>query len=168
VLAATSVQYAIEHLSDGLWQELHPLLEAHWHEVAHYDDIALNPHLDAYERIEKSGCLRIYTARAAAPAPDRGRLIGYLAVFVQPSLHYADRMFANQDVLFVDPLHRGSRCGVDLIRFAHDKLKAEGVSVLFQHVKARSDLNVGPMLERLLGYELVDQIYAVRLDREKG
>ncbi len=159
MLAATSVDYAVEHLSDALWSELSPLLEAHWHEVAHYDDIPLAPDVDMYAKVEASGGLRVYTARRL------GRLVGYLAVFVSPSLHYATTKMANQDVLFVDPAFRGSRCGVDLIRFAHGKLRDEGVVVLFQHIKHRSDINVGPMLVRLLGYEHVDEIYAVRLDR---
>ncbi len=168
MLASIAVAYAVETLSDGLWSELQPLLEAHWHEVAHYDDLPLNPHVDGYERVAAMNALRIYTARTTAPEKDRGRLIGYLAVFIQPSMHYSDHLFASQDVLFVDPLHRGSRCGVELIRFAHEKLREEKVTVLFQHVKHRSDLNIGPVLTRLLGYEHVDDIYAVRLDREKG
>lgn len=168
MLATTNVDYAIEHLSEALWEEVQPLLESHWHEVAHYADIPLKPNRDLYQRIDQTGGLRVYTARTAVPAGDRGRLIGYLAVFVSHSLHYADHLMANQDVLFVDPLHRGSRCGVDLIRFAHERLREEGVSVLFQHVKHRSDINIGPMLTRLLGYEHVDDILAVRLDLKKG
>lgn len=166
MLAAISVDYATEHLCDGLWEEVAPLLESHWHEVAHYDDIPLSPDRDAYRRVEASGCLRVYTARLGSPAPDRGRLIGYLAVFVHPNLHYSSSLCANQDVLFIDPAHRGSRAGVNLIKYAHDQLRSEGVQVLSQHVKARSDINVGPMLKRLLHYDLVDEIWAVRLDRE--
>ncbi len=166
MLAATAVAYATEQLTDGLWDELAPLLEAHWHEIAHYDDIVLRPDREMYAKIQAAGGLRIYTARTAAPSQDRGRLIGYLCCFVNRSLHYADHLFANQDVLFIDPLHRGSRAGVGLIQFAHEQLRTEGVSVIFQHVKAKADINIGPVLVRLLKYSLVDEVYAFRLDQE--
>lgn len=166
MLTAAAVTYSREVLDGGLWDEIAPLLEAHWHEVAHYPDLALAPRRDLYEKIADAGNLRVYTARVDA-GPTRGRLVGYLAALVTPSLHYAPHVYAQQDVLFVDKSHRGSRVGVDLIRFAHDQLRAEGVTALYQHVKHRSDLNVGPMLERLLGYEHVDDIYAVRLDRSR-
>jgi GNAT superfamily N-acetyltransferase len=166
MLASTAVAFAVEKLSDSLWDELQPLLEAHWHEVAHYEDIPLEPHKDLYRFMDEKGTIRIYTARTQAPSPDRGRLIGYLAVFVAPCLHYASKIMATQDVLFVDVTHRGSRTGVDLIRFSHERLREEGVSIISQHVKHRSDINIGPMLGRLLGYEHVDDIWAFRLDKE--
>jgi GNAT superfamily N-acetyltransferase len=162
VLAAAAVTYQRETLSDALWSEVSPLLGAHYAEIAHYQDIALEPNRDAYARLQGNGGLRIYTART----PD-WRLIGYLCVVVSTSLHYASHLFASQDVLYVDKAHRGQRTGVDLIRFAHDQLRSEGVSVLFQHVKHRSDINIGPMLGRLLGYEHVDDLWAVRLDQER-
>ncbi len=162
MLATASVAYAREPLSETLWGEIIPLLQAHYEEVAHYKDLPLDPAVAIYERIESTGGLRIYTARACADAS----LIGYLVCFVAPSLHYSGSIFANQDILFVAKEHRGSRIGVDLIRHAHELLRAQdNVQVLFQHTKAKSSLNIGPMLTRLLGYELVDEIYAVRLDR---
>lgn len=164
MLAVSSVAYAAERLSESLWTELMPLLQAHWHEVAHYDDIPLDPDRERYEQMDAMGTLKVYTARTEAPSPDRGRLIGYLACFVARSLHYKSSIFATQDVLFVHPDHRGSRTGVGLIAFAHSQLRGEGVQLIFQHVKARGDLNVGPMLERWLGYQKIDEVYGKRLD----
>jgi len=160
VLASATVAYQREKLSDALWSELAPLLADHWHEVAHYPDLRLAPDRERYQRIEDSGALRIYTARAET------KLVGYLAVFVSQSLHYRQALFANQDVLYVDPKFRGSRAGVGLIRFAHDDLRRMGVTVIYQHVKHKSSINVGPMLGRLLGYEHVDDLWAKRLDKE--
>lgn len=160
MLATSTVAYQNEKLSDALWDELMPLLADHWHEVGHYPDLALNPNREKYRQIESVGMLRIYTARAGT------RLVGYLAAFIAPSLHYSPTLMANQDVLYVDPAYRGSRAGVSLIRFAHDRLRHEGVSVIFQHVKHKAAINIGPMLTRLLGYEHVDEIYAKRLDKE--
>lgn len=159
MLATRSAVYATEALSDALWDEVSPLLAKHWHEVAHWKDVPLKPDREAYQRITDAGQLRVFTARVD------GRLVGYLAIIIVGSLHYSVRM-AQQDVLFVDPSSRGTRIGVELIRYAHDALRADGVALLLQHVKARADLNVGPMLVRLLGYELVDEIYGIRLDRE--
>ncbi len=167
MLAATAVSYSVEQLTDGLWDELAPLLEAHWHEIAHYDDIALKPDRAKYDQIQAGGTMRIYTARTTVPAKDRGRLIGYMACFVNRSLHYADHTFATQDVLFVDPLHRGSRAGVGLILYAHELLRAEGVTAIYQHTKAKASVNIAPILTRLLGYEVVDQVLAYRLDRSE-
>lgn len=160
MLAATAVSYATESLTDALWAELAPLLQQHADEIAHFRDLPLAPDFATYARIQANGGLRCYTARL------NGQLIGYLAIFVSRSLHYSASIFANSDVLYIDPAHRGSRAGVGLITYCHDQLRAEGVTVLTQHVKARKDINVGPMLERLLGYEKVDELYAIRLDRE--
>lgn len=161
MLTASTLTYQQEILDDALWYEVQPLLFEHYDEIAHYKDIPLDPDHEGYVHIQAVGMLRIYTART-----DTDKLIGYLAVFVTPNLHYRSVKSANQDVLFLHKSHRGSRAGIELIRFAHRSLKAEGVCVLMQHVKARADLNIGPMLGRLLGYERIDEVWGVRLDRE--
>lgn len=162
-LVATSVAvYATENLTDSLWGELVPLLEQHYDEVAYHKDIPLDPDRAGYERIASCGALRIYTARVD------GRLIGYMVCFVSRSLHYKSKIFANQDILFIDKLYRGTRIGVDMIRYGQQHLRSDDrVDLLFQHTKAKPELNIGKMLKRLLGYEIVDEIYAVRLDLEK-
>jgi GNAT superfamily N-acetyltransferase len=165
MLSTIEVTYQTECLSDALWSELLPLLQAHYAEVAHHQDLALNPDRARYASIEAVGMLRIYTARSCTADKSVGKMVGYLAALVAPSLHYAPHVFANQDVLFVAPEQRGSRLGVNLIRYAHDCLRAEGVTLLMQHTKAKQGLNIGRMLQRLLGYELVDEIWCKRLDR---
>ncbi len=160
MLAAIVVSYQTEVLSTALWVELMPLLRAHAHEVAHYPDLPLDPDMETYAKIEATNGLRVYTAR------HEGALVGYLAFFVHRSLHYSGSVFAHSDVLYVDPAHRGTRTGVALIRYAHEQLKAEGVTVCFQHVKHTGALNIGPMLQRFFGYEHVDDLLAIRLDRE--
>lgn len=140
-----------------LWPELEPLLEAHWREVAHYQDIGLEPDKDAYAEHEQAGALRCFTAR------DAGRLVGYAFFFVRPNMHYRGSLQAWQDVLFLHPDYRG-RAGVTLIRVAETRLRAEGVQVVYHHAKRTN--RVGELLGRL-GYELVDEIYAKRLDKNK-
>lgn len=162
MLATVPVLYRQEDLTDDLWAELMPLLEQHYEEIAHFKDIPLAPDREKYAQIQANGSLRVYTARTV----DADKLVGYLAVFVQPHLHYSTSLNASQDVLYVRPDQRGSRTGLNLIKFAHDQLRTEGVSVFYQHVKHREDLNIGPMLGRFLGYEQVDEVWAVRLDKE--
>jgi GNAT superfamily N-acetyltransferase len=140
----------------GLWGEIAPLLRAHWREIAHYQDIPLEVNQGGYEQVEAAGKLRAYTARSGD-----GALIGYAVYIVGPNLHYSSSIQAKQDVLFVLPERRKSTVGLRLIKFADDQLRAEGVQVVYQHSKVAHD--IGPVMLRC-GYELVEHIYARRLD----
>ncbi len=135
--------------------EIKPLLEAHYAEIAHYKDIPINCDFDAYLRLEAAGRLRIYGIRVDAI------LIGYAIFTVAKSLHYSGSLQAHQDVLYLDPAYRKGRVGLRFIQFCDSQLQADGVQVVFHHVKAAH--NFGPMLERM-GYELIDHIYGRRLD----
>ena len=148
--------FARERMHD-LWPELEPLIREHWLEVAHYLDIPLDPDRDAYNAMEDAGAVRAYTARI------KGVLVGYVIYFVRPNLHYSGSKQAVQDVLFIAPEHRGG-LGFRLLRWSHERLRDEGVQVVYQHVKVKPGLNFGPVLERM-GYELIDNIYGKRLDK---
>lgn len=126
----------------------------HYNEISHYKDIKLEPDLEAYIALEKQGVLRVFTARA-----NNGTLIGYAVYFIRRNLHYKSSLQAVQDILFLMPTHRGS--GGRLIRYCDEELKKENIQVVYHHIKAAH--NFGPLLERL-GYQLVDLIYAKRLD----
>lgn len=161
MLASIACEFAVEHFTEAFWAEILPLLEANHDEVSYFQDFPLDPAKDAYQAIDEHGGIRIYTARSF------GTLHGYMVVFVNPSLHHRSIRMAALDVVYVDPLQRGSRMGVDLIRFAHDRLREEGVSVIFQHVQKRGDLNIGPLLKWHFGYAEVDAVFALRLDRKE-
>ena len=139
-----------------IWAEAQPLLVAHWREIAHYQDIELAPEFSVYEVAEQHGNLRCYTARAGT------KLVGYAVFFVRHNPHYRNSLQAVQDVLFVLPEHRKGMAGVRLIRHAEQSLKAEGVQVVYHHVKRTNQ--VGRLLGRL-GYDLVEEIYSKRLDK---
>jgi len=141
--------------AESIFDEIRPLIIEHYEEIAHYQDIPLDPDWDAYAAASRAGNIRVFTARAG------GRLIGYAVFFVRMNLHYKSSLQAVQDILFVHPDHRGQ--GLRLIRYADRYLKAEGVQVVYQHIKAAH--NFGPALERM-GYELMDLIYSKRLDKE--
>lgn len=134
-----------------------PLFEKHFKEVSHFQDIPLNIDLDTYQLIDANGALRIFTAR------QDGELVGYAVFFVKLNPRYSTSLQANQDILFINPSCRAKGFGQNLIAFCDEQLKAEGVQVVYQHVKATPKLNFGPLLERM-NYELVDLIFAKRLN----
>ncbi len=150
-----SVVFARETLTDALWAEALPLLQKHWREVAHFQDIPLDPDRERYDAIDRSGLQRFYTARASG-----GLLIGYASFVVAANLHYQTSVQAVQDVVYIHPDFRGGT-GYRFIAWCDEQLKAEGVQAVYHHVKAAH--NFGPLLERQ-GYDLVDLIYAKRLD----
>jgi len=151
------MQFQKEQFSAHLFDELLPLLTAHYKEIAHHQDIPLEPSIEGYQAAQDMGALRIFTARTR----DEGDLVGYAVYFVRHNLHYRSSLQAAQDILFVRPDSRG--VGARLIKWCDEQLKAEGVQLVLHHVKAAH--NFGPMLERM-GYELVDLIYTKRLDKE--
>lgn len=153
-VAQASAVFALEKITD-LWAELRPLLEAHYHEIAHFKDIPLDPNVDDYATAEANGRYRFYTARVD------GELVGYVGFLCGPALHYRNSLQAGEDVIFVRPDMRKSGLGSGLLRFAHADLKACGIEVVWHHVK-----KAHPELGRLLehdGFELVDLMYARRL-----
>ena len=137
--------------------ELEPLFEKHWEEIAHYKDIPARPDYPTYLAADAGGFLRLYTART-----EDGVMIGYAVFFVRYNIHYMDSLQAMQDLLFVHPDYRKGRVGIKLIQFCDDQLRADGVQVVYQHVKLNHDF--GPLLKRL-GYEPVEMIHGKRLDR---
>ncbi|MHB1098113.1 MAG: GNAT family N-acetyltransferase [Burkholderiales bacterium] len=139
-----------------LLDEARPLFEAHYKEIAHYQDIPLDINDAAYCQLEESGLLRCFTARY------NGELVGYCVFVVKRNPRYQTSLQANQDILYMDKSRRGALFGKRLLDYCHARLQAEGVQVVYQHTKAaRSE---GRFME-LMGYELVDYIYAKRLDR---
>lgn len=141
-----------------LWNEIPPLLKDHWQEIAAFKDIPLNPNVESYCSLEDAGMLRCYTVR------NNAELIGYSIFVVNFNPHYQDSLQANEDVIFVHPGHRKGRVGLMLIRYCEQELKKEGVQVLYHHAKAAHP-KLGSILERC-GYQLMDKIYAKRLDLE--
>lgn len=136
--------------------ELKPLLQKHYLEIAHYQDIPLDPDFGQYVKSEEIGMLRCFTAR-----DETSKLCGYAIFFVRKNLHYRSSLQAVQDILFLSPEHRNAGFGARFISFCDSELKKESVQAVYHHVKEAH--NFGPLLEKI-GYKLVDLIYARRLD----
>lgn len=135
---------------------LEELLERHYHEIAHFKDIALDIDWPAYEQCEALGKLRCFAARVEED------LIGYVGYLVNHNPHYKGSLQAVQDVLYLAPERRGLFAGSRLIAYADRCLAAEGVQVVYHHTKAAFPID--SVLKRN-GYELVDTLWAKRLDR---
>lgn len=145
-------------LAGNLLEEIKPLLEMHWKEIAHYPDILLDPDYATYLKMEDAGLLRCFTVRL-----DR-ILTGYLVYFLYPNIHYKSSRQAVQDILYVRPDRRGMMLGKRLIEFAREELTNEKVQVEYQHIKAKHKDTLGRLLEHT-GSELMDLVYTKRLDR---
>ncbi len=141
------------------FDEAIPLLRRHWQEIAHYPDIPLDPDVAKYHALDDADALRVFTARLD------GKLVGYAVFFVNRNLHYRSSVQAVQDVIYVDPDHRRSTIGLKLLRYCEDALRMEGVQAIYHHVKAAHPA-LGKIVERM-GYEIVDVIYARRLDAKR-
>lgn len=150
------MHFSREIVCPDFFAELMPLLDKHYLEIAHFKDIQLKPNFTRYIDLEKAGVFRMYTAR-----DELQKLVGYAAYFMNFNLHYSDSLQAVQDVIYVEPSKRGYGMGKEFIAWCDEQLRHEKVQAVYHHVKAKHSF--GPMLESL-GYQLVDLIYARRLD----
>ena len=147
--------YQREQLTEALISEVTPLISKHYKEIAHYQDIPLNPNWDQYLAIQENNASRLYTAR-----DDNGVIIGYACFFVRHNPHYSTSLQAVNDVIFIDKERRGF--GREFIAWCDEQLRADGVQVVYHHIKFAHDWS--PILRRM-GYEEQDKIMSRRLDR---
>jgi hypothetical protein len=153
-----------ENACEELFAEIGPLLERHYKEIAHYQDIELNPNYARYLELERGGALRIFTARMGGKDSS---LIGYAVFFVTRNMHYQDSLQALQDIIYIEKSTRGVGIGKSFINWCDTQLGMEGVQVVHHHVKKQHEKPFGPLLESL-GYNLVDLIYCRRLDSARS
>ena len=144
------IDFSQQAFSEALFMESLPLLVKHYEEISYFKDIPLNPDFEKYARVARAGALRIFTARKF------GDLIGYAVFLVQESMHFSQSYQAVQDVLFIDPEHRGF--GHRFILWCDKQLQKEGVEVIYHTTSKRSE-RLGLLLEKL-GYEEVGNVYA--------
>jgi hypothetical protein len=137
-----------------IWDDLIPLMHAHYEELAPYKDVPLDPDKDFFVRADEQGMIRVYSAREA------GVLVGYAVYFVRRDIHYKSIKLAQQDLIFVLPARRG-RFGIKFIRWCEEQLRGEGVNLIMCHTKMGADF--GGVFERL-GYAAIDKIFYRRLD----
>ena len=146
-----TVEYNVEKSVDCL-EEIKPLLESHYKEVAMYQDkIDLNPDYDKYQTLCDSDLLHIVTAR------DEDVLVGYFISILVPHLHYKDHMYALNDIVFIAAEYRNAKFGLSLFKYAEEALKDKGVSVMIIHMK--TSLPFDSLCEGL-GYDYAERSYS--------
>jgi L-amino acid N-acyltransferase YncA len=125
---------------------------AHWEEVAaDREHISLDPDLDRYAQMERSGTLHLITARML------GELVGYSVWIVGPHLHHRSTMFGVSDMYWLRPDCRKGMAGVRLIRESVRYLKSLGVRKIvstFQPCRALDAFYVR------LGFEQAERVYS--------
>lgn len=145
------IEYNVEFLSMCL-EELKPLLTEHWEEIAlNKDKIKLNPNYKQYLDLEKAGMCHTVIARKDS------KVIGYYISFIVDHMHYQDHKFAMNDIMFLHPDHRGGRTAMKLIKFAEERLRKLGVSVMTMHMK--TDFPFEP-LAQACGFNKVEYNYS--------
>ena len=144
-----------EYLTDELIAELTPLLKAHAKEICPYDDFEFNPDWATYRFFQDNDKMKAFVAR------EDGKVMGYLAYMLFHNLHFKDIQQAVQDVLYINPTHRGKMLGMKLIKYADGVMKFNGVHVVMQHVTKQNEF--GPILERI-GYHHEESVYDRRLN----
>lgn len=151
------IEYVHEKVDDVV-NEITPILEEHWEEVAvNKEVIKLNPDFNAYRTLETAGNLALFTAR------DEGVLVGYFVVIANYNPHYKDHIFAINDVIYLKPEYRGTMVGSELISYAEKRLKEAGTSVLV--INTKTHIPFDSVLSRL-GYTHVENTYSKVLKEE--
>jgi GNAT superfamily N-acetyltransferase len=143
--------YAVETYAQVI-NEIKPLLEAHWHEIAHFkDSIKFSPNYAIYESLFAKRGLLICTARDSDNS-----LCGYSIFFLIRHPHYKDDIQAVNDIIYLKPELRGKAAGGHLIQFSEAMAKEWGARWITWHVK--DHFNFGPHLANI-GYSLIEHTY---------
>ena len=148
------ITYQAESI-EKILDELKPLLEKHWEEVAWYkEDIKLNPDYDRYLQLDLMGLIHAVTVR------DDGKLVGYNINFINNHPHYKDHTYAVNDIIFLSPEYRKPGLASTLILITEKLLKEIGVSVVTIHMK--TDHTFEGLMDHT-GFERQEYIYSKKL-----
>ena len=138
---------------DTLYPELYGLMEKVWKEVDGRAGLKeMKPDIESYQALTDAGIYRPYTIRT-----DDKKLIGFIGVFVQKSLH-CDGIDAVTDYMYIEPKYRGE--GSKLLKLIEDDLREDGIYTFSFVTKA--GLDSGHLAENL-GFDLYEKIYKKRL-----
>jgi GNAT superfamily N-acetyltransferase len=134
------------------YEELYPLFEEHYHEIAMYQDkIELDVDYDRYKLFEDLESLFTVIAR-----DDNDNIIGYSVYIINTHLHYKSTLVAVNDIIFLDPAYRKGGLGKQMVDFCDAELKKRGVHLITLHMKtfaAFEELAVAS------GYDKAEYIY---------
>jgi len=124
------------------------MLRDHYEELAQFKDSdVLEPDTERYLRIEAAGLLLFLVAESD------GYPVGYSVSILANNLHYSATIVMQNDVLYVDRVHRHGRLGLQLIRATEKIAKESGAHRMIWHAKKDTPLD---MLLPKLGYQVLD------------
>src|SRR5258706_6612836 len=128
-----NVRFGWEHCArlfkePNLWE----LLNEHWRELSIPGGLTpeLDPDFDGMIRLENEGRVFVWAAR------DGDKLVGYIAFFVQPHIHYKSTLHAIEDLFLLSKPYRNGLAGYRMFKTALAALEEMGVQRVFCHTKA--------------------------------
>lgn len=145
------IRFSVETYDDVI-DEIKPLLDWHWEEVAIYKDkIKFKADYSKYEDMQDSGHLHIVTVR------DEDMLVGYFISFLMDHPHYSDHKYALNDILYLHPDYRHADVACGMFEYAEKDLKSKGVSVMVVHMKTQFPFKT---LCEVQGFEMAEYNYS--------
>jgi len=136
----SDVVYAIEKLHQFRRDADH-LLAEHYQELTSFPEMPLDPNWDLYNQLETEDRLFIYTARID------GEIVGYAwFMCLKAHPHYKSLSWAGNDIIRINPDHRGKGVAKGLFDFFEADLKRRGYKVIAVRSKT-SFPQLGKMLD---------------------
>jgi GNAT superfamily N-acetyltransferase len=142
--------------SEHLPQAKH-LLDQHYDElVADKALMVLNPDIPTYQMMERAGMM------LSLGLFDGDELVGYSINIISKNLHYADLTMCQNDLLYLQPAHRGAQAGIFLIHATEEAAYGHGANIMLWHAKENTAL--AHLLPKL-GCRVLDVMYAKELGK---
>lgn len=139
------IEVKIAKLVDHL-EELAPKLASHWSEVEQdKDQVTLDPDFVSYLKLEEAGYLMLVICTS------NECIVGYMWDLIHTNLHY-NKLYAVNDVVYVDPRYRGYGIMHKMNQVAEDNLIKRGVVARTINLKSKQSDTVD-------GYTSIETVY---------
>lgn len=104
------------------------IFKSHCKEVLNLG-LVLDPNLEAYSRLQDSGSLIFLTATID------GEVVGYCSYIISQSLHFKDKTYCVQDLLYVVREYRGHSIGYELTKRVEQIAEEIGCDIMILQSK---------------------------------
>lgn len=154
----SKVTFQWERLSRILAEpNINDLLQAHWHELGvHKEQMPLDPDYEFMLKANETNFFMVWAAR------DGKTLVGYLAWWVKPHIHYKSTLTAVEDLFMLMPSYRQGLTGYRMFTTSLAALKARGVKRVMCNSKVHFEEKRGGLdkfFDRL-GFQHTDNIWS--------
>lgn len=144
------------------WRDGQGLFREHCLAVGEEEDQYLRKNLQLIGQLEEAGRWQFVTARC------NGRMLGYLASIIAPSIEHQDRITATQTLLFVTKDAEGKSLTLRMQRASIAALARRGVDEVYMRAGVRGDGDRLGVVYRRLGAVEHGSLYKLTLDRVIG